>query len=98
MEGVVGSSAEGLGADVEGAELEGVVGSSGKELGADVVAAKLDGVSGRSTGGIIVSSSSDDSVLMLLIGVSFSGLEGVVESSAGGIGSFSEDRVMLIGV
>ena len=60
LEGVVGSSGEGLGAEVVGAKLEGVLGSSGKGLGAR--------------------------------------LEGVVGCSAGGISSFSEDRVMLIGV
>ena len=53
-----------------GAILGGVVGGSGEGLGADIVAAKLDDVSWRSTGGIIVRSSSDNPVLS--IGVSLS--------------------------
>ena len=98
--GVVGSSGEGLGADVEGAEQEGVLGSSGEELGA-----KLEGVVGSSAEGLgadvegaelegVVGSSGEE----LGADVVGAGLEGVVGSSAGGIGSFSEDRVMLIGV
>ena len=85
LEGVLGSSGEGLGADVVGAKLEGVEGSSGEGLEADVVEAKLEGVVG-SLGKELEADVVGD------------GLEGVVGSSAGGIGSFSEDCVMLIEV
>ena len=85
LEGVLGRLGEGLGADVVGAKLEGVEGSSGEGLEADVVGAKLEGVVGslgKELGADVVGD----------------GLEGVVGSSAGGIASFSEDCVMLIGV
>ena len=68
-----------------GAKLEGVVGSSAEGLGADVEGAELEGVVG----------SSGEELGADVVGAR---LEGVVGSSAGGIGSFSEDPVMLIGV